>query len=157
MLAISQGGKLFVGWKRKLLGKTYSDRITLAVKFLGLSEKYITNIHRLESEFYTLPSTKLFVTLTKNPVILEKKSSLKPNYLGQEVLKKFHQQSLRNQNIHQIIFKQHTILYTSDSRTINPKTSVPKQSTPLSTLVVSSSSLALSPISTESFSPAMPL
>ncbi|CAC5387662.1 unnamed protein product [Mytilus coruscus] len=77
MLAIPQGGKQSAGRKHKLLGRTYIDRVTLAVKLLGLPEKYITNIHRLESDFYILPTTELFDPPSKNPVIIKKKNSLK--------------------------------------------------------------------------------
>ncbi|CAC5419770.1 unnamed protein product [Mytilus coruscus] len=69
MLAIPLGGKQSAGRKHKLQGKSYSDdRVALAVKLLGLPEKYILNIHRLESDFQTMPSSELFTLLTKTYV-----------------------------------------------------------------------------------------
>ncbi|CAG2228494.1 unnamed protein product [Mytilus edulis] len=41
------------------LAKLFSDRVTLAVKLLGLPEKYIKSINRLETDFYAVPTTEL--------------------------------------------------------------------------------------------------
>ncbi|CAC5414117.1 unnamed protein product [Mytilus coruscus] len=138
MLAIPQGGKQSAGRKHKLLGKTYSDRVTLAVKLLGLPEKYITNIHRLESDFYTLPTTELFDPPSKNPVIIKKKNSLKSTI------------SVKNKKPEKPSSASVTVIPSS------PKKSTSKPSTPPTTPAVTTNSLALSPISTGSLSPAMP-
>ncbi|CAC5407268.1 unnamed protein product [Mytilus coruscus] len=157
MLAIPQGGKQSAGRKHKLLGKTYSDRVTLAMKLLGLPEKYITNIHRLESDFYTLPSTGHFDPPTKNPVILKKKSSLKPTISAKKsskisftVAKKPEKPSIKSSSSNTPTTAPVTVVPSS------PKTSSPKPSTPPTTPAVTSCPLALYPISTGSFSPAMP-
>ncbi|CAC5411694.1 unnamed protein product [Mytilus coruscus] len=125
----------------------------MATEMIAKSTPLI-KVHVLESNFYTLPSTELFAPPTKNPVILKKKGSLKPTIWVKKSSKISSTISKKpEKNIHQIIFKQHTISCTvvpSSPKTSSPIPSIPK------TLVVSSSSLALSPIFTESFSPAMP-
>ncbi|CAC5415186.1 unnamed protein product [Mytilus coruscus] len=143
MLAITQGGKQSAGRKHKLLGKTYSDRVTLAVKLLGLPEKYITNIHRLESDFYTLPSRELFASPTKNPVILKKKSSLKPTIsakksskISSTVAKKPEKPSIKSSSSNTPTTAPVTFVPSS------PKTSSLKPSTPPTTPAVTSCPLA---------------
>ncbi|CAG2228490.1 unnamed protein product [Mytilus edulis] len=90
MLAIPQGGRQSAGRKHKLLGKTFSDRVTLAVKLLGLPEKYIKSIHRLETDFYAVPTTELFdpPSTCKTPVISKKKNIVKSTISAKKSTKK---------------------------------------------------------------------
>ncbi|CAC5414065.1 unnamed protein product [Mytilus coruscus] len=140
MLAIPQGGKQSAGRKHKLLGKTYSDRVTLAVKLLGLPEKYITNIHRLESDFYTLPTTELFDPPSKNP-------PCHLHLLQQRSLQKFPHPSVKKPE------KPSSAPVTAIPS--SPKASTSKPSRPPTTPVVTTNSSALSPIST-GYMPSLP-
>ncbi|VDI79098.1 Hypothetical predicted protein [Mytilus galloprovincialis] len=140
MLAIPQGGRQSAGRKHKLLGKTFSDRVTLAVKLLGLPEKYIKSIHRLETDFYAVPTTELFDPPSKTPVISKKKNIVKSTISAKKSTKK----------------SSSSVIKKPEKPSSTQVTSSPRKSTPPTTPVVTITSLALSPISTRSLSPARP-
>ncbi|VDI82432.1 Hypothetical predicted protein [Mytilus galloprovincialis] len=170
MLAIPQGGRQSAGRKHKLLGKTFSDRVTLAVKLLGLPEKYIKSIHRLETDFYAVPTTELFDPPSKTPVISKKKNIVKSTISAKKSTKRNHHhlylRNLKNHPLHKPSSpppaKNSENISSSDSKRPEKPSSAPvtaityKPSTPPTTPAVNTSISALSPISTGSLPPLPP-
>ncbi|CAC5373255.1 unnamed protein product [Mytilus coruscus] len=116
--------------------------------------KYVSALTR---RMLAIPQGELFAPPTKNPVILKKKSSLKPTIsakksskISSTVANKPEKPSINSSSSNTPTTAPVTVVPSS------PKTSSPKPSTPPTTPAVTSSPLALSPISTGSFSPTMP-